>query len=83
MDCSPPGSSVRVIQHKSTGVDCYSLPQEIFPTQGSPMCPKTEEWMKMYVHINTSTHTVILLNYKKEWHFAIWHNIGEHRGYYA
>ena len=87
MDCSPPASSVHGIQDKSTGVDCYSLLQ-IFPTQGSPTwkqpkCPQTDEWMKMYVYINACIHTVILLNYKKEWHFAIWNNIDEPRGYYA
>ena len=35
MDCSPPGFSVRGnLQAKNTGVDCRSLLQGIFPTQG-------------------------------------------------
>ena len=35
-DCSPPGSSVRGDSPgKNTGVGCYALLQEIFPTQGS------------------------------------------------
>ena len=35
MDCSPPGSSVHGDSPgKNTGVDCYSLLQGIFPTQG-------------------------------------------------
>ena len=36
MDCSPPGSSVHgILEGKNTGVDCHSLLQRIFPTQGS------------------------------------------------
>ena len=35
MDCSPPGSSIHGILHKSTGVGCHFLLQGIFPTQGS------------------------------------------------
>ena len=35
MDCSPPGSSLhRDSPGKNTGVDCHSLLQEIFSTQG-------------------------------------------------
>ena len=36
LDCSPPGSSVHGDSPgKNTGVGCRSLPQGIFPTQGS------------------------------------------------
>ena len=36
MNYSPPGSSVHgILQEKNTGVDCHSLLQGIFPTQGS------------------------------------------------
>ena len=36
MDCSPPGSSLRVDSPgKKTEVDCPALLQRIFPTQGS------------------------------------------------
>ena len=37
MDCSPPGSSLCPWDSpgKNTGVDCCSLLQGIFPTQGS------------------------------------------------
>jgi len=36
MDCSLPGFSVRgILQGRIPGVDCYSLLQEIFQTQGS------------------------------------------------
>ena len=36
MDCSPPGSSVHgVLQARILGVNCHSLLQRIFPTQGS------------------------------------------------
>ena len=36
MDSSPPGSSVHEDSPgKNTGVGCYALLQEIFPTQGS------------------------------------------------
>ena len=33
-DCSPPGSSPWDSPGKNTGVDCHSLLQRIFPTQG-------------------------------------------------
>ena len=36
MDCSPLGSAAHgILQSKDTGVDCHSLQQGIFPTQGS------------------------------------------------
>ena len=36
MDCSPPGSSVRVDSPgKNAGVGCHALLQGVFPTQGS------------------------------------------------
>ena len=38
MDCSPPGSSVRGILSKSTGVGCHVLLQGIFLTQGLNPC---------------------------------------------
>ena len=47
VDCSLPGASVHAISipSKSTGVDCHSLLQEIFPTQGLnlgfPHCRQT------------------------------------------
>ena len=46
VDCSPPGSSVHgILPCKSTGVSCYFLLQEIFPTQRSnpdlPHCRQT------------------------------------------
>ena len=34
-DCRPPGSSVRGMLQKNTGVGCHFLLQGIFPTQGS------------------------------------------------
>ena len=35
MDCSPPGSSVHgILQGKHARVDCHSLLQGVFPTQG-------------------------------------------------
>ena len=35
MDCSPPGTVLEDSPGKRTGVDCHSLLQGIFPTQGS------------------------------------------------
>ena len=35
MDCSPPGSSVHGILQASTGMDCHTLLQSPFSTQGS------------------------------------------------
>ena len=45
-DCSPPGSSVHGIS-QATGVGCYFLLQEIFPTQGlisEPMLQRLLRW---------------------------------------
>jgi len=73
MDYSPPGSSVRGLSSKNTGVRCHSLLQRIFPTQRQTLLllccrkilyhlsyrqvPRTEMSVDIYLIFSTGLHT--------------------------
>ena len=58
MDCSPPGSSVP--GGKNTGVDCHSLLQGYFPTQGSKPGLMHCRWILHCLSHPGSPHHILL-----------------------
>ena len=66
MDCSLPGSSVHgIFPGKNTGVGCYFLLQEIFPTQGlNPGLPHCRQVLYHLSHQGNPIHNMHTYNFR-------------------